>query len=159
LSQVGGNLLCVTENGFGKQTNLSEYRSQTRGGKGIKTMKCTEKTGFIVETSVVNDSDRMVIITENGITLKMKISDIRETGRSTQGVKVINLALGDTVASIARVPKAEEPDEEEALEIMKKNAQLLDLDKEEIKSSKNKETEAEQINDENNEEPELISEN
>jgi len=128
-----GNILCVTENGYGKQTPLSEYRVQTRGGSGVRTMKCTDKTGYIVETAVVGDTDRMVIITENGITLKMKINDIRETSRSTQGVRVINLALGDTVASVARVPKADDAElEDEEETIIKTPSDEFDLGIEDV---------------------------
>ena len=105
------DLLVVTEKGFGKRTPLEQYRRQTRGGKGIKTMNITEKTGKIVEAAVVDDSDKIMIVTSGGIMLKIRVAEIRVSGRSTQGVRLINLAPGDTVASLARVPTAEAPSE------------------------------------------------
>ncbi|MCE5315107.1 MAG: DNA gyrase subunit A [Armatimonadota bacterium] len=104
-------LLVATEKGFGKRTPLEHYRSQTRGGKGIKTMNLSEKTGRIVETAVVDDTDKIVIITTHGIMLKIRVSEIRSCGRSTQGVKLINLSPSDSVSSLARIPKAEAPEE------------------------------------------------
>ncbi len=105
------DLLVVTEKGFGKRTPLQQYRRQTRGGKGIKTMNITEKTGKIVETAVVDDSDKIIIVTSGGIVLKIRVAEIRVSGRSTQGVRLINLSEGDAVASLARVPTAEAPSE------------------------------------------------
>ncbi|MCE5322294.1 DNA gyrase subunit A [bacterium] len=106
-----GELLVATEKGFGKRTPLEQYRKQTRGGKGIKTMNLSEKTGRIVETAVVDDTDKIVIITMHGIMLKIRVCEIRSCGRSTQGVKLINLTHGDSVSSLARIPKAEAPEE------------------------------------------------
>ena len=100
-------LLVATERGFGKRTPLDSYRSQTRGGKGIKTMSLNEKTGKIVETAVVDDTDKIVIITTQGIMLKIRVAEIRSCGRSTSGVRLINLGSGDTIASLARIPKHE----------------------------------------------------
>lgn len=105
-------LLVATENGYGKRTPLSAYRKQTRGGKGIITMNLSEKTGRIVETAIVDDSDKIVIITSQGIMLKIRVKEIRSCGRSTQGVRLINLGAGASVASLACIPKAEAPEEE-----------------------------------------------
>ncbi len=105
-------LLVATEKGYGKRTPLEAYRRQTRGGKGIITMNVNSKTGKIVETAVVDDTDKMIIITDNGIMLKIRIKEIRSCGRSTQGVRLINLGDNDSIAGIARVPKAEEAQEE-----------------------------------------------
>ncbi|MGQ9455479.1 MAG: DNA gyrase subunit A [Armatimonadota bacterium] len=105
------DLLVATEHGFGKRTPLEQYRQQARGGKGIKTMNITAKTGKIIETAVVDDSDKIIIITSGGIMLKIRVSEIRVSGRATQGVRLINLATSDTVASLARVPTAEAPSE------------------------------------------------
>lgn len=105
-------LLVATERGYGKRTTLDCYRKQSRGGKGIKTMNLSEKTGKIVETAVVDDTDKIVIITSGGIMLKIRVKEIRSCGRSTQGVRLINLGSGDSVASLARIPKAEAPEEE-----------------------------------------------
>ncbi|MCX8053439.1 MAG: DNA gyrase subunit A, partial [Armatimonadetes bacterium] len=111
LARPNCDLLVATEKGYGKRTPLEHYRRQTRGGKGIKTMNVSEKTGRIVETACVDDTDKIVIVTTGGIMLKIRVSEIRVCGRSTQGVKLINLAPGDSVASLARVPTAEEPEE------------------------------------------------
>ena len=100
-------LLVATEKGYGKRTKLDSYKRQGRGGKGIKTMNITEKTGNIVETAVVDDTDKIAIITNQGIMLKIRVREIRSIGRSTQGVRLINLGPGDGVASLARIPKAE----------------------------------------------------
>src|SRR5205807_7766 len=100
-------LLVVGEKGIGKRTNLADYRAQTRGGKGILTMAITDKTGQIVDAVVVEPDDRLMIITKNGITIRMDVSGIRAAGRSTQGVKLINLGAGDTIGSIERLARIE----------------------------------------------------
>jgi DNA gyrase subunit A len=97
------NLLVVSENGFGKRTSLSEYRIQGRGGMGILTMNCTDKTGKIVGAEVVTDGDRLLVLTTKGKGIRMKVNDIRVTGRVAQGVTLVNLASGDQVRSIARI--------------------------------------------------------
>ena len=102
-------LLVVGENGYGKVTELSEYRGQTRGGSGILTMNCTDKTGKIVSAEVVEEQDKLVVLTNGGQGIRIKIKDIRLVKRVAQGVKLINLKDGDTVASIARLVHA--PDE------------------------------------------------
>jgi DNA gyrase subunit A len=99
----GGSLLVVGEHGFGKRTPLEEYRIQGRGGIGILTMNVTPKTGVIVGAEVVDDSDRLLVLTANGKGIRVKVKEIRMVGRVTQGVKLINLAEGDSIASIARV--------------------------------------------------------
>lgn len=96
-------LLVVGEKGYGKRTNLEEYRIQGRGGSGILTMNCTDKTGRIVSGEVVDDEDRLIVMTHNGKAIRMKVKDVRVTGRVAQGVKLINLAGGDSIRSIARV--------------------------------------------------------
>ncbi len=104
-------LLVVGENGIGKRTDLGSYRAQTRGGKGIITMSVNEKTGPIVDAIVVEPDDRLMIITSNGITIKMEVMGIRAAGRSTQGVKLINLEPGDRASTIERLAKAEDVEE------------------------------------------------
>ncbi len=96
-------LLTVTEKGFGKRTKAKEYRVQTRGGKGIITIKITEKNGRVVDVLQVTDDDEIIIIASGGKLIRLKASNIRTIGRSTQGVKLINLAKDDKVMSIARV--------------------------------------------------------
>ncbi len=101
-------LLVVGERGIGKRTPLKNYRIQSRGGRGLITMDITEKTGPIVDAVVVEPDDRLMIITVNGITIKMEVEGIREAGRSTQGVKLINLETGDHVATIERLARVED---------------------------------------------------
>jgi DNA gyrase subunit A len=101
-------LLVVGERGVGKRTDLKDYRAQSRGGKGIITMDITEKTGMIIDAQVVEPDDRLMIITKNGIMIRMEVKTIRSAGRSTQGVKLINLEPGDSVATIERVARVEE---------------------------------------------------
>ena len=112
LAKAEKELLVASEKGYGKRTTLEDYRKQTRGGKGIKTMNITEKTGKIVETAVVDDTDKIVIITNQGIMLKIRVKEIRSCGRSTQGVRLINLGAGDGIASLACIPTAEMPEED-----------------------------------------------
>jgi len=101
-------LLVVGENGIGKRTDLGSYPAQNRGGRGIITMSVNEKTGPIVDAIVVEPDDRLMIITSNGIAIKMEVMGIRAAGRSTQGVKLINLEPGDRVASIERLAREED---------------------------------------------------
>ena len=97
------SLLVVGENGYGKRTMLEEYRIQGRGGMGILTMNCTEKTGKIVSAEVVQDTDRLIVLTTNGKGIRVRVKEIRMVKRVAQGVKLIDLANKDTVASIARL--------------------------------------------------------
>ena len=107
------SLLVVSDNGFGKRTALSEYRVQGRGGSGILTMNCTDKTGKIVGAEVVEDEDRLLVMTVNGKGIRLRVKEIRTTGRVAQGVKLINLASGDQVRSIARIVQEEDDGEME----------------------------------------------
>ncbi|MBP5273910.1 MAG: DNA gyrase subunit A, partial [Abditibacteriota bacterium] len=111
LSRENGKLLCVTENGLGKQTSLDEYRVQSRGGKGIKALKETEKTGRLVGAVSVEDSDSLLVVSSNKRVIIFEVSDIRETGRATQGVRVMKQSSKKaadeppaTVISIERLP-------------------------------------------------------
>jgi DNA gyrase subunit A len=96
-------LLVVSENGFGKCTPLTEYRVQSRGGKGIFTMNVTRKTGSVVAAEVVEKDDKVILVTANGKGIRLRVADLRITGRIAQGVKLIDLAEGDTVAAITRI--------------------------------------------------------
>ena len=104
-------VMVVSENGYGKRSALDDYRITNRGGKGVKTMNITEKTGSLVAIKSVNDSNDLMIINQSGITLRMSVADIRVMGRNTQGVKLIDLAKrGDSIASVCKV--ASDPQEE-----------------------------------------------
>lgn len=96
-------LLVVSENGYGKRTDLKEYRLQGRGGSGILTMNCTDKTGKIVGAEIVEEEDKLLVMTTNGKGIRVRIKEIRTTGRVAQGVKLINLGANDSVRSIARI--------------------------------------------------------
>ena len=99
------SLLVVSEHGYGKRTAMSDYRVQSRGGMGILTMNCTEKTGKVVCAEPVEDDDRLLIMTTKGKGIRMKVKEIRETGRVAQGVKLVNLGKEDEVNSIARIAR------------------------------------------------------
>ena len=100
-------LLTITENGFGKRTAVSEYRLQSRGGKGIINIKVTKKNGSVVGLKLVSDKDELMPITQSGMVVRCSVKDIRATGRAAQGVHIIRLGAKDKVASIARVVKEE----------------------------------------------------
>lgn len=107
------NVMVISENGYGKRSDLDDYRITNRGGKGVKTMNITDKTGLLVAIKSVNDDNDLVIINKSGITLRMKVADIRVMGRATQGVRVINLEKrNDVIASVCCVNS----DNEEAVE-------------------------------------------
>lgn len=99
------SLLVVSEHGYGKRTKLDEYRVQSRGGSGILTMNCTDKTGLVVGAEVVEDDDKLLLMTVKGKGIRMRIKEIRATGRVAQGVRLVNMSGGDAVASIARIVK------------------------------------------------------
>lgn len=102
------DILVVSENGYGKRTNLEDYRITNRGGKGVKTLQITEKTGKLIAIKAVCDDNDLMIINRSGLTIRIPVSDVRLSGRATQGVKVINLRTGDSIASVIPVPKSEE---------------------------------------------------
>jgi len=106
------DLLVIGERGISKRTPLKDYRGQTRGGKGILTMALTDKTGDIVDAKIVSPDDRLLIMTREGITIQLRVDDIRSSGRSTQGVRAINLAEDDRVASVERMVDGKLPAEE-----------------------------------------------
>jgi DNA gyrase subunit A len=99
----GDSLLLVTENGIGKRTTLDKFRLQKRGGKGLRCYKITEKTGRIVGVKAVNDEHEIMMITTEGIIIQIRMSDIRELGRMTTGVKLMNLEDDVKIAKIAKV--------------------------------------------------------
>ena len=104
-----GTVLVATEKGMGKRTDVIQYRTQTRGGKGVMTMRCTDKTGKMVNIMEVVDSDDLIIITDSGVLMRQPVSAIRTIGRVTQGVKLVKLDDGASISSITRVISEEEP--------------------------------------------------
>ncbi|MBQ1953316.1 MAG: DNA gyrase subunit A, partial [Alistipes sp.] len=105
------DVLVLSENGFGKRTDLDEYRVTNRGGKGVKTINITEKTGDLVAIQAVTDENDLMIINRSGVTIRTKVDQIRVAGRATQGVKIINLREGDVIASVMAVPVSEEEEQ------------------------------------------------
>ncbi len=109
------DVLVVSENGFGKRTDLDEYRITNRGGKGVKTINVTEKTGKLVSIQAVGDDNDLMVINRSGVVIRTAVDQIRLAGRATQGVKVINLREGDSIASVVVVPKTEEDEPTEGV--------------------------------------------
>ncbi len=107
------NILVVSEHGYGKRSNIDDYRITNRGGKGVKTINITDKTGKLIAIRNVTDDDDLMIINESGITIRLAVSSLRVMGRATQGVKLINLKAGDKIAAVAKVPAAEDEDLDE----------------------------------------------
>jgi len=109
-----GTILVATEKGYGKRTDVIQYRTQKRGGKGVLTMRCTNKTGKMVKIMEVVDSDDLIIITDAGVLMRQRMSDIRTIGRVTQGVRLVKLDDGSSISSITRVMH-EETDKNETI--------------------------------------------
>ena len=107
-------ILVVSENGYGKRTDFDEYRKTNRGGKGVKTLQITEKTGSLVAIKNVTDENDLMIINRSGLTIRMAVSGIKVAGRATQGVKLINIKDGDSIAAVSVVNKSEEETPQEA---------------------------------------------
>ena len=100
--------MVVSEKGYGKRSELEEYRVTNRGGKGVKTINITDKTGQLIAITNVTDENDLMIINKSGIVIRMRVADLRVLGRATQGVKLINLRGNDEIASITKVDTEEE---------------------------------------------------
>jgi len=122
----GEDILVISENGYGKRSEIDDYRITNRGGKGVKTINVTEKTGSLIAIKSVSDDNDLMIITENGLTIRLAVGSISLQGRATQGVRVINLREDDSIASVARVIKEE--------------SESTELPEEDIKNVDNEET-------------------
>jgi DNA gyrase subunit A len=105
--------MVVSEKGYGKRTAIDDSRITGRGGKGVKTLNITEKTGSLIAMKDVTDENNLMIITKMGITIRMKMEEMRVMGRATQGVRLIKIRDTDDIASIAKVPKVEDEEEVE----------------------------------------------
>ncbi|TVQ14233.1 MAG: DNA gyrase subunit A [Bacteroidetes bacterium] len=108
VNDLESSLLVVSENGYGKRSFLQEYRITNRGGKGVKTLNITEKTGQLIAMVSVSDTDDLMIINKSGITIRLSVSGLRNMGRATQGVRLINLRKDDTIAAVAKVQEKAE---------------------------------------------------
>ena len=115
VDDMESNILVVSENGYGKRSSLEDYRITNRGGKGVKTISITDKTGSLVSIKNVTDEDDLMIINKSGIAIRMAVEDLRVMGRATQGVKLINLKGNDSIAAVAKVMKEDEEEEAEDL--------------------------------------------
>ncbi|TGD59744.1 DNA gyrase subunit A [Flavobacterium humi] len=110
VNDMNSEILVVSENGYGKRSSLEDYRITNRGGKGVKTLNITEKTGALVSINNVTDADDLMIINKSGLTIRMMVSDLRVMGRATQGVRLINIKGKDSIAAVAKVLREEEED-------------------------------------------------
>ena len=115
INDMESNILVVSANGYGKRSKLEAYRITNRGGKGVKTISITDKTGDLVSIKNVNDSNGLMIINKSGIAIRMAVKDLRVMGRATQGVKLINIKKGDSIAAVAKVMHEEQ--EEDTIEL------------------------------------------
>jgi DNA gyrase subunit A len=105
VNDMESEILVVAENGYGKRSSIEEYRITNRGGKGVKTLNITEKTGKLISINSVTDSDDLMIINKSGLTIRMAVEDLRVMGRATQGVKLINIKENDSIAAVTKVMK------------------------------------------------------
>lgn len=105
VNDMSSEILVVAENGYGKRSSLDEYRITNRGGKGVKTLNITEKTGKLISINAVTDADDLMIINKSGLTIRMAVEDLRVMGRATQGVKLINIKGNDSIAAVTKVMK------------------------------------------------------
>ncbi|MDH7516116.1 MAG: DNA gyrase C-terminal beta-propeller domain-containing protein, partial [Bacteroidota bacterium] len=112
IARSNTHVLVVSERGYGKRSEVSTYRLTRRGGKGVITMRVTEKTGPVIAVKEVTDEDDLVVISTKGMVIRQHIRDIRVMGRNTQGVRLIQLKEGDSIADVARVSKEEETEGE-----------------------------------------------
>tara|TARA_A100001015_G_scaffold274682_2_gene331275 strand:+ start:600 stop:3116 length:2517 start_codon:yes stop_codon:yes gene_type:complete len=119
-----GTVLVATEKGYGKRTEVIQYRTQTRAGKGVLTMRCTDKTGKMVNIMEVVDSDDLIVITNSGVLMRQSVSEIRAIGRVTQGVRLVKLDEGTTISSITRVLSEEEATSKKESENLETNEQM-----------------------------------
>src|SRR5690606_2034662 len=110
VNDMESEILVVSEKGYGKRSSLEDYRITNRGGKGVKTLNITDKTGGLVAINNVTDNDDLMIINKSGLTIRMRVSDLRVMGRATQGVRLINIKGNDSIAAVAKVLREEDED-------------------------------------------------
>ena len=126
VNDMESDILVVSENGYGKRSSLEDYRITNRGGKGVKTISITEKTGNLVAIKNVSDEDDLMIINKSGIAIRMAVQDLRVMGRATQGVKLINLKGNDSIAAVAKVMHDEDEVEDENAEAIENTDAMED---------------------------------
>jgi DNA gyrase subunit A len=111
INDMSANVLVVSEKGYGKRSDIDEYRITNRGGKGVKTINVTEKTGNLIAIKTVTDANDLMIITKEGITIRMAVEKLRVMGRATQGVRLINIDDTDAIAAVTKVDHEDEVEE------------------------------------------------
>src|SRR5690606_26180680 len=129
VSDLESEILVVSENGYGKRSSLDAYRETNRGGKGVKAMNITDKTGALISINAVTDTDDLMIINKSGLTIRLRVSDLRVMGRNTQGVRLINIKGNDSIAAVAKVMRDEDEEDEMDQELKK---DLLAVDENDI---------------------------
>jgi DNA gyrase subunit A len=117
VDDMESNILVVSENGYGKRSSLEDYRITNRGGKGVKTISITEKTGNLVSIKNVIDEDDLMIINKSGVAIRLAVEDLRVMGRATQGVRLINLKANDSIAAVAKVMREDEDEIDDSEEL------------------------------------------
>jgi len=138
VNEMDSDILVVSENGYGKRSSLEDYRITNRGGKGVKTISITEKTGALVAIKNVSDNDDLMIINKSGIAIRLAVENLRVMGRATQGVKLINLKTNDSIAAVAKV--MHEEDEEIANETAVNEALMDNTDNQTSEPKSNEST-------------------
>jgi len=128
ISESGYDVLVVSENGYGKRSSLDDYRITNRGGKGVKTINITDKTGQLIAIKDVNDTDDLMIINKSGLIIRMAVESLRVMGRATQGVRLINLRDDDSIAAVAKVDVLEGDDEDEFIDNEEVVEEISDTD-------------------------------
>ncbi|MXN90277.1 DNA gyrase subunit A [Flavobacterium sp. Sd200] len=123
VNDMNSEILVVSENGYGKRSSLEDYRITNRGGKGVKTLSITDKTGSLVSINNVTDADDLMIINKSGLTIRMAVSDLRVMGRATQGVRLINIKGNDSIAAVTKVMREEEAVDEAVAEVLDGDAE------------------------------------
>ena len=121
VDDLSSSVLVVSENGYGKRSALEDYRITNRGGKGVKTINITDKTGDLISLKNVSDLDDLMVINKSGITIRIGVDTLRVMGRATQGVKIIRLREEDKIASVAKVSKWESQDSDSIDEVDQEN--------------------------------------
>ena len=127
IDNFDSSVLVVSENGYGKRSNVEDYRITNRGGKGVKTINITEKTGGLIALKNVTDADDLMVINKSGITIRIGVDTLRVMGRATQGVKIIRLKDEDSIASVAKVSKFEEEVVDESEESTNENSETKEI--------------------------------
>ena len=135
VDDLESSVLVVSENGYGKRSSIEDYRITNRGGKGVKTINVTDKTGELIALKNVTDENDLMVVNKSGITIRISVAELREMGRATQGVRIIKLREGDSIASVAKVPAAIDEEEVEGVENIEATSTIESSDTSETDNS------------------------